>query len=76
MPDDQLREDIRILIGEVRGCREDVAAARAEILGKLNSFGTTVGGDMGGVLQRLEAVEHAVEILKQPAGRPRAARVR
>lgn len=88
----QLEDDIGTILGLVRELRTDVSAlpTRADldategrILKKLRGFGTTVGGDVGALLQRYEELYRRVVALEdapskangQPE-RPRPARVR
>lgn len=77
----QLEADMATLIGLVRELptRADLIECKGEILAKLTEFGTTVGGDVGRLLQRYEDLDRRVRLLEdKPNGaqRPRPARVR
>jgi len=79
----QLEEDIGTILGIVRTLptRSELDACEERIRTEVRSFGTTVGGDIGRLLQRYEDLERRVRLLedKKPNGaaeRPRPARVR
>lgn len=85
----QLEDDIGIILGYVRALptrdelSEKLDASEGRILEKLKGFGTTVGGDVGFLLQRYEdlyrrvlALEDAPAKANGQPERPRPARVR
>lgn len=56
---DQVRSDLAELIGLVRQLptRTELRQTETRIRAEMRSFGTTLGRDMGRVLQKVEAIE-------------------